>query len=262
MKKLITPLLFQIICTRSLLAVKLCKDNRRKYKLPQEGPISTFPTQLLHILSTISGLNVWEKYMNNYETPIALRFAHLIDMMDWNCAAMYSSTWKDALTKQDPFFHTPYDIDIEVPVSDNNCGNGSTSTTESINLHSSDTRLLCIVNAWATVVGDWIPEATADMMEYVKNFMYTDVQAGWNSDVDKCFNLDNGTANVECLQDLAEKSFYSPSIVGSIVGRQINEYGTLLGTLRSTFQSYFNLLQALSLSSFSLLRVSFSTSKT
>ncbi len=97
---------------------------------------------------------------------------------------------------------------------------------DDIQLHSSDTRLLCMVNAWATVIGDWIPEAKSDMLRHLDEFLYPDIQhVGWNSDVDDCFNLDTGVADADCLKDVAENSCFAPSVIGSIVGREINEYG-------------------------------------
>ena len=115
------------------------------YDLPRElDTITTeagFPLEMKHIYATIVGLHGgWTEGLKLYETPIVIRFTRLIDMMNWNCAAVYSVQWKDALTKTDPIIRAPEEINI----------NGK----ETISLHNSDTHLLCMVNAWATVVED------------------------------------------------------------------------------------------------------------
>ena len=64
------------------------------------------------------------------------------------------------------------------------------------------------------------------MIDHLEAFLYPDVQVGWNEDVDSCFDLEgNGSSDIDCLYDVAETSCFSPSVIGSIVGRQVNEYG-------------------------------------
>jgi len=185
----------------------------KNYVLPTaKGPISTFPPPALHTFATVAGLQEWAVYLNTFETPIAIRFTHLIDMMNWNCAAIYSDSWKDSLTKKEPLLHTPKETILE---------NGDTT----IQLHSSDLRLLCMVNTWAAVIEDWIPEATEAISDYVETFMYPGIELGYNSEVDACFDLTgDGSSNNDCLYEVASESCFAPSIIGKIVGRQLNEY--------------------------------------
>ncbi len=143
--------------------------------------------------------------------------------MNWNCAAIYSNEWKDALVKgEEPILRTPKFLQFVEKGEDDDTG------AEKIHLHSSDSRLLCIVNSWATVVGDWIPpDGAMDMYSHLKEFMYPDVQIGWNEEVDECFGMEsekkkedkdetmNGVAiaNRTCLVKVAEKHCYLPSII-------------------------------------------------
>ena len=136
--------------------------------LPKDGPIATFPPPLAHTFATVAGFQTWAQHLSIFETPITIRFTHLIDVLNWNCAAIYSSDWKDSLTKEDVFFHTPSSIALEegnftsifssTTSTRSEDGDDHYDSTVIISLHSSDTRLLCMVNAWATVVGDWIPQ--------------------------------------------------------------------------------------------------------
>jgi hypothetical protein len=90
---------------------------------------------------------------------------------------------------------------------------------------------LRMVNAWATAIQDWIPEATEDILAHLDEFMYyANVSAGYNADVDSCFDLADADGYVDesCLYQVAEESSFAPSIIGSIVGRQLNEYGKKL----------------------------------
>ena len=203
-----TPLVL-LICLSAVQA-DCASSNSSTYRLPDAGPISEFPPPAKHLLSTIAGLQTWAQLLSSFETPISVRFTHLIDVLNWNCAAVYSSSWKDALTKTDPIFRTPAEVLID---------------GDTISLHVSDTRLLCMASSWATVVQDWIPDGTGVMMEHFEAFMYPNIELGYNAAVDSCFDLMDGSANTTCLYEVAEDSCFSPSVIGSIVGRQVNEYG-------------------------------------
>ena len=190
------------------------------YDLPRElDTITTkagFPLEMKHIYATIVGLNGgWTEGLKLYETPIVIRFTRLIDIMNWNCAAVYSVQWKDALTKTDPIIRAPEEINI----------NGK----ETISLHNSDTRLLCMVNAWATVVEDWVSEAAQPVLGIISDFKYPGVSNGYSDSVNTCLSNHGETGNdhylqKECLLVLAESNCYSPSIMGKIIGHQITEY--------------------------------------
>lgn len=81
-----------------------------------------------------------------------------------------------------------------------------------------------MASSWATVVQDWIPDGTGVMMEHFEAFMYPNIELGYNAAVDSCFDLMDGSANTTCLYEVAEDSCFSPSVIGSIVGRQVNEH--------------------------------------
>ena len=95
-----------------------------------------------YIYATIVGLQGgWNKGLKIYEKLVII-FNRLIDMMNQNCAAVYSVQCKDALTKTDPIVRSLEEI--------------NNNKKETLSLHNSDTCLLCMVNAWTTVVEDWI----------------------------------------------------------------------------------------------------------
>ena len=136
-----------------------------------------------------------------------VRFTHLIDVMHWNCAAMYSTGWKDALTLEEPLLRSP----------------SSTGTITS--LHNSPARLLCMVHAWAAVVDDWIPEAYSSLSNVLSAQGYNDVHYGFSDEVDAAFDLNTGIPDLDMLGSIASDNCYSPKIMGAIVARQVTEYG-------------------------------------
>lgn len=182
------------------------------YKIPSAGPLE-HSFQPVHIFATVAGYQAWIGYIEKLETPIALHFTRLIDILGWNCAAIYSNEWKDALTEEDPFFHTPASVQV----------NG-----ETVSLHNSDTRFLCMIHSWSTVVEDWTPLGKERLLAHLQDFQYPDLQPGYNSTVDSCFNLLDGTVDPDCLYNVAHSSCFTPSVIGSIVGRQVQEYGELI----------------------------------
>lgn len=196
------------------------------YQLPQglidEYNASGFPGAI-HILATVAGLDGgWTPGLKQYETPIAIRFTHLIDVMNWNCAAVYSSNWKDALTKAEPLLRSPTTTSVSTAIGDDGDG---VFATKDVDLHTSDARLLCMVHSWATVVRDWVPEAVPTLMGVINSYGYLGVSDTYNKDVDDCFNINtDGAADKTCLVDAAVNECYSPSIMGAIVARQLTEY--------------------------------------
>mmetsp|Transcript_27224 Transcript_27224/g.55708 ORF Transcript_27224/g.55708 Transcript_27224/m.55708 type:complete len:601 (-) Transcript_27224:126-1928(-) len=183
------------------------------FELPQElqdirskAPLPPFITT--EIFATVDALkNGITPGLALYETPIRARFVHLIDVMNWNCAAMYSTSWKDALTMDDPLLRAP-----------------STTTTGS-SLHSSPTRLLCMVHAWAAIVNEWIPEAQPTLSAVLRTHGYKNVEYGFNDEVDAAFDIATGVPILEVLGQVAASNCYSPKIMGAIVARQVTEYG-------------------------------------
>jgi len=199
-----------------------------EYELPKTGPLSISDPPGPHLTAIFGGMQAWTAGLLKYETPITLRFTTLIDATMWNCVAIYSPHWKDALTRGDTIFRAPNSTTIQ---------DGS----QTVNLHTSDSRLMCIINAWLTVVEEWIPEALDPLLGYVDQFQYFLPKAhGFDPDVDSCFfdNLEDDTERARCLENIAQEKCYAPSTVGKIIGRQITEYGrndgwNMYGTLNS-----------------------------
>ena len=162
-----------------------CQEN--DFELPQ-GLISFFEQQELPPFITPELLTIfvslrdgWTPGLAKTETPIVVRIAHLVDSMHWNCAAMYSSTWLDALTKQDPLFRTPVSFD-------------------EITFHESAPRLLCIVHGWAAIVNELQPMAYPTLAGILEGlFQFKDLTFGSNPEIDAAFDAETGQPNVEKL---------------------------------------------------------------
>lgn len=172
-------------------------------------PIETF--------ATVAALKAgWTPGLNYYETPIAVRFTHLIDVMHWNCAAAYSAGWKDALTKVDPVVRVP-----AVPSNMQLIADGV------VDMYTSDKRYLCMVSASATVVQDWAPESYTSLNGVLSNLGFTNLRYGYDADVEEIYNgwTSQVSRDIE-LNVLAEANCYSPQIMGAIIGRQMTEYAT------------------------------------
>lgn len=184
------------------------------YVLPQKIEDVTvaagLPSHMKHTFGTFMGLEAWIPSLGKFETPLVVRFTHLIDRINWNCAATYSSDWKDYMTRGDPLVRTPETL--------------QTPTSDIIDLHSSDLRLQCMVHAWSTVVVDWIPEAAYDISSYITNYEFTDSAPGYDAEVSVCFD-ENGVPDDTCIETVAQLHCYKPSIMGAIVAQQVTEFG-------------------------------------
>jgi hypothetical protein len=161
-------------------------------------------------------------------------------MVNWNCAAIYHTTWKDALSKEDPIVRAPENIVH------------SDGTSGAKSLHNSDSRMLCMVHAWAALVDDWVPEAAPSLLGVLGAHGYS-VTRGFNQQVDQCFMVDSmmnspdcsqgnkylnskkcfpeepdyvaaGSVTGSCLHDVALQHCFSPAIMGAIAARQVAEY--------------------------------------
>jgi len=198
---------------------ELCSSSKmvKDYTLPNEGPFgSTGSPPGPHLVGLIEGLKAWTIGLSQFETPYAILVSHLVDVLNWNCAAVYSPAWKDALTGNDVLLYAPPAIFLSDDSNDN--------STTMVELHNSDTRLICMASSWATVVDDWVPEASEAIMEYLQEFQYPmGVIDGFDPRVSSCFDKE-GEADTSCLVDLAEEECYSPMIMGAIVGQQVAEY--------------------------------------
>lgn len=173
-------------------------------------PGASTPGPPLETFATVAALkNGWTPGLEYYEIPISVRFTHLIDVMNWNCAAVYSEGWLDALTKStDPVLRVP---ETSAGITD---------------MHTSSIRQLCMVHAWATVVDDWVPEARETLEGVLSGLGYENIHFGYNEEVDAFFEI-SGTgeiSNMAGLTALASDNCYSPNIMGAIIGRQVTEY--------------------------------------
>lgn len=175
---------------------------------PGQGP----PPQTFATVAALKG--GWTPGLAMYETPMAVRFTHLIDMLDWNCAASYSADWKDAIDRGEPLVRTPGTVQVA----------DADGAVSALNIHSSDARLLCMVHGWATVVLDWVPEAYPSLSGVQYSLGYRGIVPGYNSTVDEAFDLATGDPDRAALGTLAEGSCYSPRTMGAIIGRQLTEY--------------------------------------
>ena len=144
------------------LTTKIFECKSALYDLAQDLDTITieaeFPLEMKHIYATIVGLQGgWNKGHKIYET-LVIRFTPLIDMMNQNCAAVYSVQCKDALTKKDPIIQSLEEINI--------------NRKETLLLHNSDTCLLCMVNSWTTVVEYWVSEFSTIVFGIISDFNY------------------------------------------------------------------------------------------
>ena len=156
------------------------------------------------IFATVAVLqDGWAPGFAATETPIISRLVQLIDKMNWNCVAVYSSTWKDAISKEDPKIPTPVD-----------------HPAKGIVFHSSATRQLCMVHAWATVVLDWFPNSYPSLSGMLGAFGYN-VTYGFNPEV----NAAVAEEDLHTIKSIAATNCYSPKIMGAIIGKQVTEYG-------------------------------------
>ena len=175
------------------------------------------------IFGLVAGITAgWDPALKLHETPIAIRFTWLISALNWNCAAVYSQKWDDALTKTDPIIRTPKEAK-KVDAS-----SGLFVQEKDVPLHTSDTRFLCLVHGWHAVLEDWIPDATETLLPVLESLglNFTEESLGYDEDVGECFaDVAAGeVADAICLERIAKDNCYKPAIMGQIVGRQVAEY--------------------------------------
>ena len=173
------------------------------------------PPQMKHIFGTFLGFQAFIPGIKMYETPLIVRFTHLIDRLGWNCMASHSPVWKDYLTNGgEPLVRTPQKVRLT----------GDDDVVIDIDMHNSDMRFLCMVHGWSAVVQDWIPESASDVFNYMNLYEVT-TGGGYNDEVTiaSCFDND-GKADSACLQSVAESHCYNPSIMGANVAQQLKEF--------------------------------------
>lgn len=172
---------------------------------------SGFPGPI-QIFATIAALrDGWTPGILMYETPIQIRFTRLIDVTNWNCAAVYSAGWKDALTKDDPLLRAPEHIlDSQKNVD--------------VKINESNPRFLCMVHAWASYVEDWVPDAAPALQTVLGSLGFDSLTYGYDLSVVEAFDTITGNPDLNALHVLARDNCYSPKIMGAIVARQMAEY--------------------------------------
>jgi len=188
--------------------------DQAHYTFPQAIENATIaaglPPQMKHIFGTFLGFQAWIPGIKMYETPLIVRFTHLIDRMGWNCVAAYSLDWKDYLIEGgEPLVRVPMKII-------------SPDGIVEIDMHNSDLRYQCMIHAWSTVVQDWVPESAENVLDFISIYGLTDSSPSYDDEVSACF--DNGKADAACLRNVAAFNCYKPSIVGAIVAQQLTEF--------------------------------------
>lgn len=125
--------------------------------------------------------------LKNMETPIAIRLTSYFAAIWWNCVAVYSERFDDALTRIRPVI---------------------VATNRSM-FHSQN-RAQCIAQATASYSSLSLPAATSNLTSTLGQFIAVDASIG-----DEILTCNTTT----CLGDLAESSGYNPAVMGKIVAK-------------------------------------------
>ena len=125
--------------------------------------------------------------LKNMETPIAIRLTSYFAAIWWNCVAVYSDRFDDALTRIRPVI----------------------VATDRSMFHSQN-RAQCIAQATASYSSLSLPAATSNLTSTLGQFIAVDASIG--DEILTC----NTTA---CLEVLAESSGYNPTVMGKIVAK-------------------------------------------
>lgn len=143
-----------------------------------------------------------DPFLAKFETPMALRFTNYFGAMWWNCVAVYSTDFKDTLTKALPV----------VQVSDTS-------------LHTTASRAACMAQATATYNSLSLPDANPGYIETISgNNPFAGLGIAYQVD-DKLDPFVAGCgSDVICLEELAISEGYSPAIMGHIVAKLVYDY--------------------------------------
>lgn len=170
------------------------------------------------------GSTVAPEIGKNYETPLAIRSFSLMEAAGWNCIAAYDAVKNDALRPdQRPVVEVPKTI---------SCDGGDTTT---INVHITAARAQCLMYAFAAIVPTLAPPAKEILQETLDAFSsdftndpptYTGAfPAPFPMEIDPAVkdcatNISGSTEDYgmfkECVNQVAAKKYYAPSIMGSI----------------------------------------------
>lgn len=174
----------------------------------------------------------WTPGFSDTETPIVARLTHLIDTINWNCAAIYSSTWLDGVTKGEPLLRTP----ISYTTNKNNQWFSRTK----FEFHSSSSRLICMIHAWSDVVNDWNPKSKKTL-KHVFEKVFEFPRIGFNNnnkkktkwfdyymttiiDDDTGHYIDTAITEKDGFYEQLSLRCYKPKVIGQIVAKQLMEY--------------------------------------
>jgi hypothetical protein len=164
-------------------------SDEPNHRRTQQGPPPIAP----EIFILLAGIPKLDKVLHEFETPITSRFAAYYTIVFWNCAAVYSTDYKDAITKTFP----------TVSVLDSN-------------LHTTANRAACAAQSGVSYSLLSVPDAAAGWAEAVTGAGAT-VESTIHPSVFAC-------TTVECLQEIAITADYGPITMGHIVAKQAYDY--------------------------------------
>lgn len=149
----------------------------------------------VHMASILSQVPV----IAPYETPLAIRWTSLIDVVFWNCVASFSTTYNDGLTKRRPIVNS-------VPAA----------------MHTVDNKLACGLNAFAVFSTLALPAGVEPLKKQTTDLGFT-LKFDQLPEVEAC--LDGPEINRKtCLNSVATAASHNPEVVGNIVGQLVVEY--------------------------------------
>ena len=178
--------------------------------------------EIFYLLETIPSLI---PTLSEHETPMTARFTSLYDATWWNCVAVFSSDYQDALTKIRPT------IVSQDPAS-----------------HTTPTRAACVTQATASL-NDLFFGGINAYAEAMKKFEELTIEYEVPANVKECMvdeetlstrnlrKLKEGSdaartsfvADASCLEDVASEAEYNPNIMGHIVAVQTYVYAVMDG---------------------------------
>jgi hypothetical protein len=143
---------------------------------------------------------LFREMQNSYATPFQIRYLSYYTTMFWNCVAVYSDDYKDALTQTRP----------QVQVTDKS-------------RHICSTRAVCAVQAAETyneLAGIHIPGYSNKMQQLGVVL----VAPTMNPTLKACTALFLENDKIQCYQDIMQYHDFDPIIVGQVVAQLAYEY--------------------------------------
>ena len=136
---------------------------------------------------------------NNYATPFQIRYLSYYTAAFWNCVAVYSDDYKDALTQTRP----------QVQVTDKT-------------RHICPTRAVCAVQAAETyneLAGIHIPGYSNKMQQ-----LGVVLAPSMNPTLKACTALYSENEKIQCYQDIMQDHDFDPILVGQVVAQLAYDY--------------------------------------